>query len=603
MSRTKTLIWAVVLLVLAAFYYFYEVQGGRRRQEAARQRELLVHVSVDDVSGFTIKRDADTIAAQKRQEDWYLTEPLRVPGDKQTYRELVRYLAELRHLRLVHSNPPALEPFGLATPSLEIRLTSQATSPPVVIRLGGQNPTGDGYYTQVEGDPAVYLIRAAAKDRLDASLYDVRDKTVLAFIPAAVREVRVTYGMDTAVVLQRHEEAQWQIIMPVNAKADAQGMSALLRRLHESKIKTFIAEHPTELHPYGLDTPALSLTLISDKNPHDRTIQTLLVGKVDSAMHGVYAKRSDATNVFLLPQDFWDNLPKSATALRDKTLLQFERDQIARIEMQSSDRHISMIKTAPRQYRLAQPIATAADNDTVYSLLWDLQALQAKTIVAETSAKLAPYGLDVPRLRVTLFEASPTASAPSQTLLFGTEAPEQQGRYAKVAARPTIYLVDHTAAERLVTKTAFDLRDKKLLAFAPDTVRKIRLVYPTSAFTVERHGGSWRLSEPRRQKITQHWKVDNLLYAIRALEYAKIVSETTVASNHESLETPQVQITLWPEDAPPVGPLVIGQVMETEDAGPTLVYVQAGFDAPLGAIKADFLQNVPKTPADLTSGQ
>ena len=64
MSGKKTLIWAVTLLVLAAFYYQYEIQGGQKWQEAASKREVLFQFAADDVTGFTVKREQETVRAR-----------------------------------------------------------------------------------------------------------------------------------------------------------------------------------------------------------------------------------------------------------------------------------------------------------------------------------------------------------------------------------------------------------------------------------------------------------------------------------------------------------------------------------------------------------
>jgi hypothetical protein len=117
---TKTLIWAALLLVLAAFYYVYELEGTKKRQEATRQQELLLRFAADDVTELTIQRPTETITAVKREGHWQLTVPLSTPGDAQKYHALVRSLAELRYQRLVEERPETLEPFGLATPSVEL---------------------------------------------------------------------------------------------------------------------------------------------------------------------------------------------------------------------------------------------------------------------------------------------------------------------------------------------------------------------------------------------------------------------------------------------------------------------------------------------------
>jgi hypothetical protein len=602
-SGKKTLIWFVVLLALAAFYYVYEIQGSKSRREVARQRGLLLHFATHEATGLTLTRPTDTITAVQRQDHWHLTEPLSVPGDDRKFRELVRHLAELSYLRRVEEHPTTLEPFGLTSPALEIRLQLKEQTQPLLVRLGAQNPLGDGYYTQVEGRPPVYLINTASKDVLDASLYDLRDKTVLAFEPSEVREVRLDAAATTPVVLQRLDDERWQMTVPVRAAGDSEQVQALLQRLREVHVQAFVAEAPDNLEPYGLQSPTLRLTLTTGT---DQPVKSLLFGKLDSDHQGVYAKRRDAAGVILLPQKFWDDLPKTAAVLRDKTLLQYDREHITQLEFQSAGEAIVITRTGPHQYRLEQPVSDAADGDAMANLLWDLKEIKAKDFIAEAPVSLASYGLEPPRLRVTLSEkpAGEAQEAKQHTVLFGGEASEPQGVYVQVATRPTVYLVDRSAAQRILEVTAFDLREKKILAFDTETVHKVHLQYPTAALTLQRRGDTWQLSEPTHRDIQQPWKVTNLLYELSTLEYARIVTEPTDNDARYGFDTPQVQITLWPESGTAIGPLVIGKAAkDPASSDASLVYARAGSGTRLYVIKADFLANLSKTLTDLTASQ
>ena len=597
MSGKKTLVWAVVLLALAAFYYLYEMRGGQKRQEAASKRTLLFQFAADDVTSFTVKREQDTVHAEKRDGHWYLTQPLAARGDDQKYGELIRYVADLHQTRVVDEQPQTLEPYGLTAPRLEIQLTLKDQLKPLILRLGATNPTGGSYYTQVEGRPQVYLVSGVAKDVLDASLHALRDKTVLAFTPAEVQEIQLARGTDAPAVVQRQAEDTWRLTAPVMAKADAQQVRALLQRLHDVKVQAFIAEDSAELASYGLQPPVWQVSLHVGQ---EHAPLRLSLGTVDSERKGVYARLGDATRVLLLPQELWENLPKTATALRDKTLIKFERENIARLEIQAPNEHIVITSSGPRQYTMEQPVHTPGDGDAIYSLLWDIQDLKAKDFVAETPDALDLYGLDVPQRRITVWEKAPTAQDATQhELVLGAEAPDGQGLYARLGAGPVIYLVGNTETERILSKTAFDLRNKKILAFTPDQVQKIHVRYPAAQFTIERSGNVWKLTEPQKQDIPQRWKVDQVLYGLSTLEYTDIVAGSPNEASRYGLDAPQVQITMWLQDGSTLGPLVVGKAADTEVAGAKTVYAHVGPHTPLYTLKADFLNSLPKTSGEL----
>lgn len=599
MSGAKTLIWAVLLVALGAFYYFYEVEGGAKREEAAKQRELLVSIVPDDVEGLTLQRAQETVRAVKREGHWHLTEPLAVAGDAQKYREIVRSLADLRQTRVVEEQPQSLEPFGLTTPRLDIQVTLKNQSTPVSIRLGAANPTGSSYYAQVAGRPAVYLVSAMAKDMLDVPLHALRDKTVLTFTPSDVHDLQMTIGAAPAVTLQRQEGETWRLTAPVNAKADDQQVKGLLQRLRDVKVQAFLAEEATDLASYGLEQPAAQFVV---RHGQHQTEETLLLGNLDAERKGVYAKRSDAARVFLLPQDFWDNLPKTATGLRDKTLLKFERDHVARLERHTPGETLLITQTGQRQYAIEQPKAVAGDGDAIYSLLWDVRELKIKEFVAEAPATYDAYGLTTPRLRLTLWEKPPTAPDTTQhMLLMGADAADGQGVYVMTSTSAAVYLVGSAEAQRLLAKTAFDLQYKKLLSFTSETIQKIQVRYPTEQFTVERQGKDWKLSAPTKQEITQRWKIDQVLYELSTLEYAKIVTEAPVEPSAYGLNAPQTELTLWTKDGTVVGPLVLGKTTETEIPGTQTVYAQVGTQTVLYALKTDFLKGLPKTAMELTA--
>ena len=113
-----------------------------------------------------------------------------------------------------------------------------------------------------------------------------------------------------------------------------------LQRLQDAKVRTFVAEETADVQPYGLHVPTLRVTLAVGA---DRVQHTLLVGQESPDHQGVYAQRGSTTQVVLLAKDFWQGLPTTSVGWRDKTLLQYDRDHVTRLELQAPQSTIQVV--------------------------------------------------------------------------------------------------------------------------------------------------------------------------------------------------------------------------------------------------------------------
>lgn len=440
MSGTKTLIWAVVLVVLATLYYFYDIRGGQRRHEAARQDALLVQVQPEEVTGLSLERASETITAVKRQGRWQLTAPLSAPGDPRKLDTMVRSLAELQVLRTVTEQPDALASFGLADPRLTVRLQRPAPSEAVTVRLGNRNPTGSGYYARVEGQAPVYLIPSTAENDLNASVYDLRDKTVLTFPLSEVQEVRIESATTPAVHLQRQDDA-WQLTAPVQDRADAQQVRRLLQGLRDVEVQAFVAETPSDLAPYGLAKPRWRVSLTVGP---ERTTTTLLLGSTADDGQGVYAKRDAAANVVVLPPQFWHALPTTVAALRDKKLLRFDPAAVQQVQLRYPETTLQLERRGDTWHLTAPETTPLQERWSVDALLYDLSTLEYVRRLPEATADEAEVGLQAPRVQITVWTEAAEPLPPlliGQTIA-GVDDDTEDLVYARVGTEPPLYAID-----------------------------------------------------------------------------------------------------------------------------------------------------------------
>jgi hypothetical protein len=367
----------------------------------------------------------------------------------------------------------------------------------------------------------------------------------------------------------------------------------LVSAVNGAKVKEFIDETPQDLAKYGLNPPRWRLTFfIGD----DRAEKSLLLGDEDTAKSGLNAKRGATDTVFLLESKLLEKLPKDPSDWRDRAIMVLKRDDIERVEIRDGDSVVEVAcvencgKIPDDRWQIRQPLVAKADAVKVRTLLRNLEELKAKSFVAEAATDLTPYGLDHPAVQIHIWLKG--KSEPVRVLLGGEDA-DKGGRYAKLAERPAVYLIDAKDSGDLV-KTAPELRDLKLLAFKARDVRKIEVSQPDATVVLEGDGETWNQVKPTKAKL-EGYKVRSLLWKLEDLEFKQEWPATAVAPDVHGLEQPVATVTLWVEGGKKLETLKLGKKLE----GKEWVYAQTDSSPMLYAVDAKILSDLPKGTGDI----
>ena len=132
-----------------------------------------------------------------------------------------------------------------------------------------------------------------------------------------------------------------------------------------------MAETPAARDAHGLERP-VRVTIHSGRDK-DRVSRTLLLGKVDAAKKGVYAMRAGEPSVLLVPDDVYNQVPKNVGVLRNKTLVEIDRDKVARLEIQSPNGTVTVARENG-QWKIVAPQVLAADQGVGGCRLWEGEA-------------------------------------------------------------------------------------------------------------------------------------------------------------------------------------------------------------------------------------
>ena len=584
MRWQTTAVLAVVLLALGTFYYVYEIRGGPERAKIEAQKGRLWTVDAADVDEMELKRGAEAVTLKRESDGWRLLVPVTARGDRSRVDETLTTLTTARVDREIESAPTRLDQYGLDKPAAAVTLRLK-DGRRLELQLGAKSPTGVWVYAREAGKAAVFVVSDTVLRDVTRPLSEFRDKTVLAFGARQVTAFEVVTREGTLAVEQ--VDGRWRLTRPVALAADTETVTAFLDKLQSTRIKEFVAESPKSLVPYGLERPIrVSIRTGRDK---DRVTASLLIGTVDKAK-GVYAMRPGESSVLLLPAETWELVPKNVAVLRNKVVVEIDRDKVTRVDLESPKGKVGLTQEQNR-WRIVAPENLPADQVEAGALLFKLRDLKAQGFLTDDASGIARY-LARPTVRVTM--GATGAAAPTTVLL--APAPDRRAgkamAYAAVAGRGPVVLVGADALDGL-TRSVTELRDRTVLpALEPRDVRTVRVRAGGQTLVVERSGeADWRIIEGGTGPAKGS-NVENLLYVLRGLKWKAIAAPGGQDPMRYGLDSPTFEATLLRAGGAEIATVLVGR-REGDHAYVKLKVLPAIYD-----VDAKALGELPKIPDD-----
>ncbi len=582
----------LVLLILAAglggFFYYDTYSLAPRREKVESAKGRIWTVEPKDVEAVTVARKGETVRLKRAADGgWDMLEPVKTRGDRAVVDDMVTGLATARMDREIDPNPAKPADFGLDPPEAEVKLEVKGRAEPLVLRVGSKNPTGVWVYAREGGKPAVITLSESIARDASRPVADFRDRTVIAFDRKNVTGVDLDVSGDQ-IGLAADEPGKWRIVKPRALRADTDLVSEFLDKLEGAKAIEFVDDAPKSLVPYGLDKPArVTVWVGRDK---DRAARTLLVGRPVPEKKGVYVKREGEPGVIMTAEVVWTAFPKTVAALRDKTVVSYAYDKLAKVEITHGRESIGLEK-AGAGWKLTAPEALRADSGAVTQLLWKIRDLRALGFLAEGAAEV-PRFLSKPEVTVRLWEGD--AKEPKTLLL--QSSPERRGgqpaALAAVQGEGPVVLVEGKALSELTPGVA-ELRDRTVFpSFDLGDVKRARVTGGDKPLVVEKTGETeWKQVEPARG-ATKDGRVANVLLALKALKWKEIASKGGDDAKF-GLDKPELEVTVFKGDGSELGTLLVGR------SDGAVTYVKLKAEPGIFAVSSKDLEDLRKARADI----
>jgi hypothetical protein len=518
------------------------------RTALAYRGKRVLDFSTADLAGIEVRHGEQTLALENGKSGWRLVKPVAADADSSKVDQLVGVLGKLEALEYVNESPKAEElqtQYGLDKSALAVKLTfKDGTKPPRTLQVGKARTGKPGYFACLPDTPdkpgAVFAIGNEVQAVLERDSLSYLPLRLWQMAPNEVAELRIRKAGQDEYRLVRAGDG-WKVAGPFEAPALAPTAQRLATDLAAPQAETYKALEAKDLAPYGLDKPALSVTLLGK----DGKEHALLLGNpVEKGSPSRFARLADGQAVFQVGQVIVRAADHAALDLLDPTLLKLDPRQIERVEVKSGAETVTMEHRGD-DWRVTQSPGGAfpADAAVVASAQLAWTNLTADRFVAYgPKVEWAKYGLDKPSALLTLHlgkKAGEKDDSAHTVAVGNTVEGMEGGRYVRVDGGQGVAVVGPEAVSGLALNY-LDLVNRTVLKLDAERVRLLQRHAGGTVFEVVKKDG-WQITKPADERADERTMQD-LLAELGELRARRIAAYPAKDLQAFGLDRP---VALW----------------------------------------------------------
>lgn len=219
-----------------------------------------------DLSALEIRRGKATLAFERTDGDWRLTQPLSSPAEYSEVNSLVTQITSAQ-MRSIEDQPKDLKAYGLAQPAVTVRAGSGDMA--AILMFGNKAEDDTTVYAKLESRPQVFTVDSSLLDALQKPVNDFRQKDLFNARTFNTNRVEITHGGQTLVFEKRKtttdgkEEEKWHKVAPAEAEVDGANVDSLISAATGTRAESFVDDQrpPT--------TPELVIAFAFGEGKHD----------------------------------------------------------------------------------------------------------------------------------------------------------------------------------------------------------------------------------------------------------------------------------------------------------------------------------------------
>jgi len=354
-----------------------------------------------EVATLVVKAKGDVTALEKKDGAWRITDPVRAPADPVAVDQVITALTTGKFKDLIEENPTDadLAKYGLAKPAWEVTAYAYLPVKREVTLQGGVENTFDGsIYVRRGGEKSIHSMEGGTRWSLEKSTFELRAKDVFSFDEAKLDRIELKSAKN-AWTVERDPAKAWRLVKPTAEAADTATVQGIFTALKNERALAFPKE------AIGNQAPVLEAGLGAGSELTRLRLfkQDKLLAVID---HGGESLVAEAPEAVLTALD------KSVQELRDKTVVAFKREDVARVTLAKKGAPAVTVERVevdggPEDWKVSAPEAGPAKKWKLSSVLWNLSTLKAAELGVEHPKSWGgAYGLEPGERTVEIFDAA-----------------------------------------------------------------------------------------------------------------------------------------------------------------------------------------------------
>ena len=278
-------------------------------------------------------------------------------------------------------------------------------------------------------------------------------------------------------------QGSWKLVEPLYTDADQNVVKTMLSGFETAKKANEISIKKSDYNDFGVGSRAFTVIMETEGG----VLDTFKLGDKTPVGDNIYVREED-TLIYQLPETVRKNFDKKLFDIRDKKMLDFERDDVTQIILINHSLKIIFDKQGQNDWMIRN-IKRPANSSKISGLISKLQN-NVKAFVDEDGKETRKYGIDKAPYSVQL------NLGPQQGMKKVVFSKKIEGKYYGYdESRKPIFEVDPGVVKDVEMKLA-DFRDTDFAKIDRDKTSQIRITYAdTSIAMLKDSTNNWKLDD------------------------------------------------------------------------------------------------------------